>query len=260
MAHLIPIPTSDRVVVVVADSTPMDTQLLVAALAQEKQFQVLESPSSSAAILALVRREKTHVVVLNEELADSATGSDLIRDIRTQSPTARVIVLLKSSGREAVIKAFRAGAQGVFCRTEPLRLLAKCIRCVHLGQVWASSSELHYVLEALGGPTRARFTPETEALLSAREIDVVVGLTEGLSNREIARRLNLTEHTVKNYLCRIFEKLGVSSRVEVILHALGRAGTSDASSSFASLRRPHLVSGNGRSPGKVRSGVREMAN
>jgi len=260
MANLIPIPTSDRVVVTVADSTPMDTQLLVAALAQEKQFQVLESASSPAAILALIRREKTHVVVLSEELTESATGSDLIRDIRAQSASARVVVLLKGSAREAVIKAFRAGAQGVFCRTEPLRLLAKCIRCVHAGQVWASSSELHYVLEALGGPTRARFTPETEALLSVREIDVVVGLTEGLSNREIAKRLKLTEHTVKNYLCRIFEKLGVSSRVEVILHALGRTGTSNGTSSFAPVRRPHLVSENGRSLGKVRSSIREMAN
>ena len=261
MANLIPISTPDRVIVLVADSTPMDTQLLVAALAQEKQFQVLESPSSSTAIVAFVKRDKPHVVVLSEELTESAAGSDLIRELRSQSGSTRIIVLLKSSGREAVIKAFRAGAQGVFCRTEALRLLAKCIRCVHAGQVWASSSELHYVLEALGGPTRARFTPETEALLSAREIDVVVGLTEGLSNREIARRLNLTEHTVKNYLCRIFEKLGVSSRVEVILHALGRtAANESAVASFAAAKRPHLLQENSRPISKGRSNVREIAN
>lgn len=260
MANLIPIPNSEKVIVVVADSTPMDTQLLVAALAQEKQFQVLESPPSSSAILGLIRREMPHVIVLSEELAGSPGGADLICNIRAQAPAVRVIVLLKSSQRESVIKAFREGAQGVFCRTEPLRLLAKCIRCVYAGQVWASSSELHYVLQALGGPARARFTPETEALLSAREIDVVVGLTEGLSNREIAKRLNLTEHTVKNYLCRIFEKLGVSSRVEVILHALGRNGSSDNGSAFASLKRPHLISENGRSFPKLRPRTGNMAN
>jgi DNA-binding NarL/FixJ family response regulator len=77
--------------------------------------------------------------------------------------------------------------------------------------------------------------------LSARELDVVVGLTEGLSNREIAQRLSLTEHTVKNYLCRIFEKLGVSSRVEVILYALGRGTAGEPLSPNASDPRPHLV-------------------
>jgi DNA-binding NarL/FixJ family response regulator len=171
-----------------------------------------------------------------------------------------VIVLLNSSEREAVISAFRAGALGIFCRTESVRLLAKCIRSVHAGQVWASSAELQFVLQALAGPARARFTPETEAALSPREIDVVLGLTEGLSNRDIAKRLNLTEHTVKNYLGRIFEKLGVSSRVEVVLHALGRSTASELAAPFGFAKRPHLVPEDSRSGSKTRSNMREVAN
>ncbi len=259
MANLIPMSPA-RVVVLAADNTPMNTQLLVGALSQDKQFQMLESPSSPAAILGLVKRDKPHVVVLSGELTDSAAGSDLMPEIRLQSPLSRVVVLLNSSEREAVISAFRAGALGVFCRTEPVRLLAKCIRCVHAGQVWASSAELQFVLQALGGPGQARLTPETEAALSAREIDVVVGLTDGLSNREIARRLNLTEHTVKNYLCRIFEKLGVSSRVEVILQALGRTASSELAAPSGPVKRPHLVPESSRARSKGRSSMREIAN
>jgi two-component system, NarL family, nitrate/nitrite response regulator NarL len=220
MANLIPIPTTTKAVVLVADNTPMNTQLLAGALAEEKRFQVIESPPAPAAISALVKRDKPHVAVISATLTGTGGAWDFVRDLRSLSPSTRVIVLLNASERELVIKAFRAGAQGVFCRTEPIRLLAKCIECVHGGQIWANSSQLQFLLDALGGPARPRFTPETQSLLSPREIDVVVGLTEGLSNREIARRLKLTEHTVKNYLSRIFEKLGASSRVEVILLAI----------------------------------------
>ncbi|PYX45962.1 MAG: hypothetical protein DMG79_17890, partial [Acidobacteria bacterium] len=130
-----------------------------------------------------------------------------------------------------VIEAFRAGARGVFCRTESLKLLAKSIRCVHEGQIWANSSELQFLLESMSEPVPMKFLSASgDALLSARELDVVRCVAEGLSNREIAQRLSLREHTVKNYLFRIFDKLGVSSRVEVVLYALGNHASPKAAS------------------------------
>ena len=222
----VPAPTKesskDQCRVMAADSTAMSTQLLVDALGRDAQFHMIEAPSSGAAVLQLAKREKPQVVVLSAKVGESnAGGFELVRELRGLSPSPRVIVLLDTSDRTAVIEAFRAGAQGVFCRTEPFRLLAKCIQCVNTGQVWASSSQLQFVLEALAKPTLANFTRNGESLLSAREMDVVRCVAEGLSNREIAQRLTLTEHTIKNYLFRIFDKLGVSSRVEVVLYALG---------------------------------------
>jgi DNA-binding NarL/FixJ family response regulator len=118
-----------------------------------------------------------------------------------------------------VVEAFRCGAQGVFSRTESSKTLAKCINSVHQGQVWASSAELCYLIEAFRESAPVRLMDaRLEAILSKREQDVVRCVAEGLSNREIASRLKLTEHTVKNYLFRIFDKLGVSSRVEVVLY------------------------------------------
>jgi two-component system, NarL family, nitrate/nitrite response regulator NarL len=229
MANLTVLP--NRLRVLAADSTSMSTQLLAEALARDPQFQMIESPSSVAAILPVLRREKPHVAVVSAKLGESSRGSfDLVREIRAQVPGTRVVVLLDSSDRSAVVEAFRAGAQGVFCRTEPFRLLAKCIQCVHSGQIWANSGELQFVLEALGQPAFASLRAHSGSLLTAREIDVVRCVAEGLSNREIAHRLKLTEHTVKNYLFRIFDKLGVSSRVEVVLYALGNGtGHQDAS-------------------------------
>jgi DNA-binding NarL/FixJ family response regulator len=119
-----------------------------------------------------------------------------------------------------VVEAFRAGARGVFCRSESLKSLARCIQCVSEGQIWANSKELRYLLEALGEALPLRvIDARGAALLSRRELEVVRCVAEGLSNREIAQRLGLTEHTVKNYLFRIFDKLGVSKRVEVVLYA-----------------------------------------
>ncbi len=203
----------------------MSTQLLAEALARDTQLQMMECPSNGPAILNLMKREKPQIAVVSAKLGEgNASGYDLVREIRAQSPATRVIVLLDASERTAVIEAFRAGAQGVFCRTEPFRLLGKCIQCVHQGQIWASSSELQFVLGALAQPVLADFTANGGSILSVREIDVVRCVAEGMTNREIAQRLKLTEHTVKNYLFRIFDKLGVSSRVEVVLYALGNGG------------------------------------
>ncbi len=235
MAHVTSFPKQDRLRILAADSTSMGTQLLVEALARDAQFQMIESPSNRESILNLTKREKPQVVVISAKLGeDRRAGLELLRELRAQPAPPRVIMLLDSSERGAVIEAFRTGAQGVFCRTEPFQLLAKCIQCVNAGQVWASSAELHFVLEALTQPALAHFAKNGGSVLSAREIDVVRCVAEGLTNRETAQRLKLTEHTVKNYLFRIFDKLGVSSRVEVVLYALGSGTAHHANDSAAS--------------------------
>ena len=258
MAHSNPVPNPDRLRVLAADATAMSTQLLVGALAREAQFQMIEAASNAASILYLLKKEKPQVTVVSAKLGeDSGAGIDLVREVRSQSPATRVIVLLDASERSSVIESFRAGAHGVFCRTEPFRLLSKCIQCVHQGQVWASSSELHFVLEALAKPAFVNLKTDGGSLLSARETDVVRCVAEGLTNREIAHRLKLTEHTVKNYLFRIFDKLGVSSRVEVVLYALGNGGAKAAASPNS--RRSHASPTSPKAPLSVSGPVRKTA-
>jgi two-component system, NarL family, nitrate/nitrite response regulator NarL len=218
-------PPQNTIRVLAADSTSMNTQMLVETLARDGQFTVSGSASKPAEILAWTKKEHPHVALISARLEEDGTGGfELCRNICSSSPATRMIMLLDSSERTTVIEAFRSGARGVFFRTESLRLLAKSILCVHAGQVWAASSELHYLLEAIVKPLPMRFTGIAgKSLLSTREMDVVRCVAEGLSNREIAQRLTLREHTVKNYLFRIFDKLGVSSRVEVVLYALSGA-------------------------------------
>lgn len=229
MAHAIALPEVSNVIrVLAADATRMNSQLLAAALERDKRFQVLDPVSDARGIIAAVAKEKPAVVVISAELDDEkGKGFEIARELRSMHADARVVMLLDASERNQVVEAFRAGARGVFCRSESLLSLARCIQCVSDGQIWANSRELRYLLEALGEALPLRVVDTRgAALLSRREVEVVRCVAEGLSNREIAQRLGLTEHTVKNYLFRIFDKLGVSKRVEVVLYAYSLGGMS----------------------------------
>ena len=222
MAHAIALPEVSEVIrVLAADSNRMNSQLLATALERDKRFQVLESVSDARGLVAAVVKERPAVVIVSAELdGNPRKGFEVARELQAMRAETRVVMLLDASERGQVVEAFRAGARGVFCRSESLKALAKCIHCVSMGQVWANSKELRFLLEALGEALPLRVIDARGAeLLSRREQEVVRCVAEGLSNREIAQRLGLTEHTVKNYLFRIFDKLGVSKRVEVVLYA-----------------------------------------
>jgi two-component system nitrate/nitrite response regulator NarL len=240
MAQLTSFPQQDRIRVLAADNTSMNTQLLVETLGRDGQFSVASPASKENEVLSILKRERSHIALISaRQGSDSRGGFELTRKISSSSPDTRVIMLLDASERTPVIEAFRSGARGVFCRTESLKLLSKSIRCVHEGQIWANSEELQFLLEAVSEPVPMRFLSASgDALLSSREVDVVRCVAEGLSNREIAQRLNLREHTVKNYLFRIFDKLGVSSRVEVVLYALGNHGAPAKNEAESPVKEP----------------------
>ena len=213
--------------VLVLDSTRMGTQLLCDVLGRDRRFvpfpaESLESATSGNFDVALI----AETAQLN-----SFSGSGLIQELRRRRPELPVIVLLEESTREAVVGAVRSGGRGVLCRSESIKVLGKCIACVRSGQFWANQNEIEYLLEALSDPVPIRIVDaKGAALLSVREQDVVRWVAEGLTNREIADRLELSEHTIKNYLFRIFEKLGISNRMELILYVVSQIAPHRAAS------------------------------
>ncbi len=243
----VPLPQKvQKIKVLAAESTRMNSQLLAEALAQDAQLDVTGVEPNQQSIMEAVAQEKPQVVLISSGIGDSGTqGFDLVRQISANHPGTRVILLTDTSNSSAVVQAFRCGAQGVFSRTESSKSLAKCIHSVNQGQVWANSSELRYVLDALRTSEPTRLVDSAgQTILSKREQDVVRCVAEGLSNREIATSLGLTEHTVKNYLFRIFDKLGVSSRVEVVLYVFrcrGEAATTPANGDASANAGPKLL-------------------
>ena len=213
---------TDVIHVLVADSTLMGNQLLAAALKSDRHFCVVGTAETSEQVLAALRSPLDIVVIGARVGSRHSNGFHLTRSIRAAHPDVRVITLLDRPEPDSVVESFRAGASGVFCRAEPLEVLWNCIQSVYEGKIWANNDELRFVVEALASSTQPRLTAAGNAcLLTPREQKVVSLVAEGLTNGEIADELNLSQHTIKNHLLRMFEKLEVSTRVELVLTALG---------------------------------------
>jgi len=164
---------------------------------------------------------KVVILSLNRS-TEIASQMAAMRHIHLFYPAVAKVLLAESYDRELVVSAFRSGARGIFCLTDThFRLLCRCIQRVAEGQVWANTEQLSFLLDSISeAPSLRVINTKGRQLLTAREEQVVALVAEGLSNRDTAKELNLSEHTVKKYLFRIFDKLGISSRVELVLYAV----------------------------------------
>jgi two-component system, NarL family, nitrate/nitrite response regulator NarL len=214
--------------VLVADDTRLHTTLLADAMRRDGAFEVIGSDSQE-----LIARPNLHnidVLLLSSELDGlPGRGFEVLRKLREQHPDVRAVMLLDSSKSECVLEAFRAGARGILSRQESVEVLSKCVRSVHHGQIWANSQQMVLLLQALASSrsVSSAHAPGMEQL-SKREMEIVDSVAQGWSNRKIAEHLGLSQHTVKNYLFKVFDKLGVSSRVELLSMTLNRNGQSQS--------------------------------
>jgi DNA-binding NarL/FixJ family response regulator len=200
----------------------MRGELIASALRRCRNgFDVVAVVNGSSQVIRSIEKSKPHVAVLSAELRDGThTAFSVLQALRESQPATVFIMLLRSPQRDQVVEAFRGGVKGVISTDHTFKDLSKCIRSVHAGKIWASNEELKFILEVLTQLKPLELKKDSGmALLTAREREVVRLISQAMKNREIARALNVSEHTVSNYLYRIFEKLGVSSRVELIFNA-----------------------------------------
>jgi DNA-binding NarL/FixJ family response regulator len=223
--------TSSTIAVLVADSNQMQCQLLVGALRRRPEFRVHSCGVDMDVILRAVAEFPVDVILMNADHPKLA-GQDManVRRLHLAHPQIAKVLVLAESSRDSVVNAFRSGVKGLFCFSDyPFRLLCKCLQSVHQGQVWANSEQLQYLVEIVTQVPSLRMVNASGVnLLTSREEQVVALVADGLSNREVARELGLSVHTVKKYLFHIFDKLGISSRVELVLYAMSHGGTRQA--------------------------------
>ena len=216
-------PQSSHIIrVAVADATRMNSELTVGALKRcHSNFDVQALTSNSLMAFSELQDARPDVAVISARLEDGPlTGFNILHQLRASELKTPTVMLLDCTERDLVVDAFRGGARGVFCRGYSFNTLPKCIRRVHEGQIWVSNLELEFLLELVISlrPLKVQQTGGM-TLLTPRERDVVRLVAEGMRNQEIALKLSLSEHTVRNYLLRVFDKLGISSRVELVLYA-----------------------------------------
>ncbi|HEX8817031.1 MAG TPA: LuxR C-terminal-related transcriptional regulator [Terriglobales bacterium] len=214
--------------VLIADSHRMNAQLLASALAADAQFSVA-SPAHNIAELYSRIGSDVQVVVIDIDLEEPRGGLNAVRQLRMSHPDVRTIILLDSLESGPVVESFRCGARGIFARSEDVNALFRCIKSVHEGQISASAQALEFLLDTVMDSAPPRFVSSYgESLLCDREHMVVQLVAEGLTNRAIAVKMGVSEHTVKNHLSRIYAKLGVSNRLDVMFSVLSQRPTSQA--------------------------------
>ena len=227
-------PESAPIRVLVCDDTRVHTELLADALKRDGDLEVTTLLCGSEALTSGIQLTHTDVVLLSCNLDERpGRGFEILRGLRTLHPELRAVMLLDTSQGEMILEAFRAGARGIFSKNDSIEILGKCLRKVYEGEIWANCDQISTLVDALASSHNIRAVDAKGlSLLSKRETEVVRGVAQGLSNREIAERLKLSAHTVKNCLFRIFDKLGVSSRVELLFMTLSQERCAQSSSHY----------------------------
>jgi DNA-binding NarL/FixJ family response regulator len=212
-----------RITLAIADANSMAGRLLSDQFNRHLEFSVVSCDCDCASLLSSVKENGPAVALISSDLQDGlSSGLSVLREVREINPDVRPILLCDRSEPRLVIEGLRSGARGVFSRGNfDFAVLRKCVRRVFEGQLWIGNPELEFVIDALG-QTRPLRVLNTNGLnlLSPREEEVMRLVAEGLGNRETAELLGLSEHTIKNYLFHIFDKLGISNRVELVLYAM----------------------------------------
>jgi|SRR5579871_3238062 len=222
--------------VLLADADHMSARLIADELMRGRNnIGVVGVAVSSTETIRELERQRPDIALINAHLEDGRMrGYHVLQCVPLFSPQTVTIMLIPGPERDLVVNAFRGGARGVFCRLQPIKLLQKCIRTVHKGQIWADTQNLAFILDYLTANKPLRLIKPGGGIekLTPRETEVVHLLADGLSTLDISQKLELTEHTIRNYLSSIYDKLGVSSRVELALYAVARENLDHPAEAF----------------------------
>ena len=200
----------------IADRDLISSDLFANVLERSKNVQAVASHPAQL-YEALTANHVALAVIASELRVEERSGFDVAEYVSREFPDVAIVLLLNQSDRETVLRAFRSGAHGVFCRDSSMAEFLSCIESVLQGSIWAGRQETGLLLEAIRSlPFVEGEAEDRLPMLTGRELSVVQCAARGKTNRAIASELGLSEHTVKNYLFRAFEKLGVSSRVELL--------------------------------------------
>jgi len=203
--------------VLIADDHTIFREGLRKLLEAEADITVVGEAKSGSECVTLAEKLKPDIVLLDLKMPEK-DGLAVLGDLAGKESATKVVVLTASEDERDFVEAVRRGARGIVLKQAPSEHLVDGIRRVHAGEVWIDLRVTAGVLKAMAeGPAT---TTREKPLLTDRERQVVHLVCQGLRNKEIADKLFISEQTVKNHLHNIFDKLGVSDRLELALYAL----------------------------------------
>jgi two-component system, NarL family, nitrate/nitrite response regulator NarL len=214
--HTPPIAEEKRTIrVAVADPEGIFRMGLKSLLASDADLEVVAEIDQPGQLVSETTRLRPDVVFVQVEMLASATGA--LAEIREGSPSTKLVVTASALAEERAVALVEAGAQGAILKTAEPALFAKCAHKVAAGEIWLPKKQVAEIARRL---SEHRNGPRPVDTLTTREKAVISCLVqEGWRNRDIAQHLSITEQTVKNHLRSIYDKVGVSDRVELVLYA-----------------------------------------
>ncbi|MBV9267482.1 MAG: response regulator transcription factor [Acidobacteriaceae bacterium] len=211
--------------VLIADGQPIVLHGLRAVLAQNASIQVVAEAVDGVETIDKTVHLDPDIVIMDLKLP-RVDGLTVLRSIQTRAPRTKVIVFSSGENKEEFVEAMKVGGSGILLKEGPVSLVEKSVQKVYAGEIWLDSSTTAAVIRQFASP--AEFTPShtngkpnrERAQLSQREREIIVLIAQGYKNKEIAEKMFITEQTVKNHLHNVFDKLGVSDRLELALYAI----------------------------------------
>ena len=204
--------------VIVADTQAIFRAGLRKVFALEDDIRVVGQAETLAQAQSAVKRFSCDVVIFEAELAPNPV--EAVADLLRQNPQIRIVVVTPGSSEELTLDLFRRGAHGIVSREVEPELLVDCLRKVASGENWLDSQGTHWVMEAYRNQNNRPAGARPKVQLTPKETLIVSCVTQGMKNKEIALRVGTTEQVVKNYLRKVYDKLGVADRLELALYCL----------------------------------------
>jgi len=204
--------------VILADTQAIFRAGLRKIFALEDDIRVVGQAETVAQTLSAVKKFSADVLIFESALA--ANPVEAVVDLMRQSSEIKIVVVTPGSGEELTLELFRRGAHGIVSREVEPELLVECLRKVASGQTWLDSQGVHWVMEAYRNQNSRPAGSRLKVQLTPKETLIVSCVTQGMKNKEIAIRVGTTEQVVKNYLRKVYDKLGVADRLELALYCL----------------------------------------
>src|SRR4029077_17887320 len=203
--------------VIVADSQAIFRAGLRKIFALEDDIRVVGQAETLAQTVSAVKKFSADVLLLESAMA--ASPAEMVADLLRQAPQLRIVVVTPTSDEELTLELFRR-AHGILSREVEPELLVDCLRKVAGGESWLDRQGIHWVLEAYRNQNTQPAGARPKVQLTPKETVIVSCVTQGMKNKEIALRVGTTEQVVKNYLRKVYDKLGVADRLELALYCL----------------------------------------
>jgi len=204
--------------VILADSQAIYRVGMRKVFALEDDIRVVAQAETLGNLHAALQRYPTDVVVLEGQLI--AGTIDAIPDLVRRAPGAKLLVQVVETDEANIVELYRRGVRGVVPRSIAPDLLIKCVRKIADGETWIDNQSISWVIEAYRSQATSLTGPRIQPKLSKKELAIISCITRGMRNKEIAYQIGTTEQVIKNYLRKVYDKLGVSDRLELALYCL----------------------------------------